>query len=86
MNNEKMTLGKWVDSDPEKRKAIIRTKIEEMFNEMKGKEIAGYMIVFSESVNGELKTLADFSGIIDTRHLLDFLIHLKMITQIEIPL
>jgi len=81
-----MTLGKWVDSDPQKRKEIIRKKIEEMFNEMRGEEIAGYMIFFSESVNGELETLADFSGIINPQHLLDFLVHLKMITQIENPL
>jgi len=78
-----MTLGKWVDSDPETRKDIVRKTIEELFNEMKGEEIAGYMIVFSESINGELETLADFSGIIDPRHLLDFLVHIKMITQIE---
>jgi len=86
MDTEKMTLGKWVDSDPEKRKAIIRTIIEEMFNEMKGEEIAGYMIVFSESINGNLETLADFSGIMDPQHLLDFLVQLKMITQVENPL
>jgi len=80
-----MILCKWVDSDPQKRKEIIRKKIEEMFNEMKGEEIAGYMIVFSESVYGELETLADFSGIINPQHLLDFLVHLKIITQIENP-